>query len=205
VVNSNCRLAGKGGIGRSVFSGLAAALGMQRIYETELTPDQYYQTQAHREVICESVCPRCGQADGLHSHGTYARWITDLLGKLWRILIARFLCPGCRRTVSYLPHFALSYRPIQSPTVEAFFEGERDRRDVQTWLSVLRHYPQCVEAFAPEVIRTVGAGWHGPPCSVSAERSPLSFATLRWQCATAPPNSNVVQAFAWLLNATARS
>jgi len=136
---------------------------MQRIYQTHLSPDQYYHTQAHREVICESVCPRCGQADGLHSHGAYARWITDWLGKLWRILIARFLCPGCRRTVSYLPHFALSYRPIQSPTVEAFFEGARDRRDVQTWLSVLRHYPQRVEAFAPEVIRTVGAGWHGPP------------------------------------------
>lgn len=48
------------------------------------------------------------------------------------MLIARFLCVGCGRTISYLPDFALSYRLVQARTFAAFLDGEHARREVQT-------------------------------------------------------------------------
>jgi transposase-like protein len=141
---------------------------VQRIYPCELAPEQYVQSSAHQQVIPESVCPRCGQAGPLHRHGTYARGLTNLLGQVLLLLIARFLCPACRRTLSYLPSFALSYRLVAAPTVQAFLEGEHQRRDVQTWWTVLRSYRRRMEAFAPELIRTVGAGLGRAPPAPAA-------------------------------------
>lgn len=136
---------------------------MQRIYPCPLTPDQYVRSGAHQQIIPESVCPRCGQAGPLHRHGTYARGLTTLLGRVLLLLVARFLCPSCRRTLSYLPSFALSYRLVSAPTVQAFLDGETQRRDVMAWRSLLLCYRRRLDAFAPKVIRAVGAGLGRPP------------------------------------------
>ena len=85
---------------------------MQRIYRCESSPEQYLESEGHRQVRGEVVCPRCGQSTGLHRHGTYARWVTGRTGRALRILVTRFLCLSCERTVSYLPDFALSYRLV---------------------------------------------------------------------------------------------
>lgn len=74
------------------------------------------------------------------------------------IMVARFFCQGCRRTVSYLPSFALSYRLVGTATVEAFLEGGPAGRDVQAYEALLRNYRRRMHTFAVEVIRVVGFG-----------------------------------------------
>lgn len=131
---------------------------MQRIYPCELTPEQYIATEAHLQVRAEGVCPRCGTVGSLRRHGVYRRGITGALGQILSVLVARFLCLGCRRTVSYLPAFALSYRLVQTSTVEAFLDGELDRRDVQTWQTLLPCYGRAMARYAAELFRLVGCG-----------------------------------------------
>ena len=79
------------------------------------------------------------------------------------VLIARFLCADCHLTVSYLPQFALSYRPVAARTVQAWFDGETAGRDVLVWRGVLQNYQRRARAFAPEVIRALGCGLGLPP------------------------------------------
>lgn len=129
---------------------------MQRLWACAMTPEVYQRTEGHRQVQAESRCPRCGSFEGLQRHGTYARWVTTLVGVLIRLLVARFLCPQCRRTISYLPDFALSYRLVHLESFQAYLEGDLQRRDVQTWQSLLRSYERRLHQWAPRLIRTVG-------------------------------------------------
>jgi hypothetical protein len=99
----------------------------------------------------------------LQRHGAYPRWVISLIGLLRRLWIARFLCPACRHTISYLPDFALSYRPIGVETFEAFLDGKLQRADVRSFLDLLRTYRRRLEAFSAELIRTVGSGLGMPP------------------------------------------
>jgi hypothetical protein len=99
----------------------------------------------------------------LHRHCRYQRWVVTLLGELLRIWIARFLCPLCRLTVSYLPDFALTYRVLQVQTFEAFLNCEIDRPDVWRFAGLLASYQHRLHQFSSELIRTVGAGLGLPP------------------------------------------
>ena len=137
---------------------------MQRIFPCELTPEEYVATEGHRQVRPELVCPRGGGCAGrLHRHGTYERGITTSIGKIVLMLIARFLCAGCGRTISYLPDFALSYRLVLARTFEAFLDGERARRDVQTWETVLQSYRRRTLVNAAAVVRVMGCGFGRAP------------------------------------------
>ncbi len=129
----------------------AMGSGMQRIYLCSLTPEEYATSCAHLRVIPDEACPRCSQAGPLQGHGSYARGITAATGKVMSIRIARFLCLSCGRTISYLPSFALSYRPVQAATVEAFLEGRYERRDVQAWADLLRQYRRRMLAYGSEL------------------------------------------------------
>jgi len=135
---------------------------MQRIYFTALTPEGYIASEAHRQVIADRICPRCGKGR-LHRHGTYGRGITGLVGQLLSLLVARFICGVCDHTVSYLPSFALSYRLVQVATFEAFLDGMLDRVDVQRWQSVLGDYRRRMTRFAAVLVRTVGCGFGRAP------------------------------------------
>lgn len=136
--------------------GFGAAV--QRIHACELTPEQYVANEAHRQVRAESACPRCGQAAGLERHGTYERGITGTAGQVLQILVARFRCVACRRTVSYLPSFALSYRLVQVASFEAFMEGRLDDRAVQRWQALLEDYRRRLRRYAGTLWRAVGCG-----------------------------------------------
>lgn len=139
---------------------------MQRIQPSELTPEEYLARDAHREVRAETVCPRCGRAGPLHRHGAYARWVTGVVGLAVRILVARFLCAACGRTVSYLPEFALSYRLVQAATFEAYLAGRHERPDVQRCETLLATYRRRVHRFAAELGRTIGCGLgRAPPAT----------------------------------------
>ncbi len=136
---------------------------MQRIYPCEQTPEQYLETEGHRQVRSELSCPRCGSRGPLHRHGGYPRDITGGVGQVLRIWIARFLCLGCGRTVSYLPDFALSYRLVRVATFEAFLDGKQERHEVQRWQVLLQDYRRRMAAFAGYVWRVVGCGFGRAP------------------------------------------
>lgn len=141
---------------------------MQRIYPTTLSPEEYIETEAHRQVRGEVVCPRCGKGR-LHRHGKYGRGMTGLVGQLLRVFVARFVCVSCGGTVSYLPSFAFSYRLVQVATFEAFLEGKIHGRDVQRWQLVLEDYRRRMLRHARDVWRTVGSGLgRGPPEDAAA-------------------------------------
>ena len=53
-------------------------------------------------------CPQCQAAHGLTAHGFYGRTLADA-GVDGSIRVRRYLCRPCRRTVSWLPQFALPY------------------------------------------------------------------------------------------------
>ena len=131
---------------------------MQRIYACELTVEQYVASEAHLQVIAEGLCPQCWMAQGLRRHGSYSRWVTSEIGVAVLILVARFLCMGCGRTVSYLPSFALSYRIIGAATFEAFLNGDRRSVAVGRWEDLLRSYERRMHTFHPRLLRVVGRG-----------------------------------------------
>jgi len=132
--------------------------GMQRIYPCGLTVEQYVAMEGQRQVVAETVCPNCGEEDGLWRHGVYGRYVTTGGGEVVEILVARFWCRRCRGTVSYLPAFALSYRLVNAEAFEAYLDGDYDRLAVRRWEELLRGYGRQMRAFTVELIRTIGCG-----------------------------------------------
>jgi Domain of unknown function (DUF6431) len=139
---------------------------MQRIYYSDLTPEKYVAAKAHLQVRPDKICPICGECECLQCHGKYDRGITDATGTVTAMSVARYLCVKFKRTVSYLPCFALSYRLVQAATFEAFLEGRCDRPDVQRWDGLLRQYRRRMQACGSELLRVVGGGFgRAPPAS----------------------------------------
>ena len=141
---------------------------MQRIYPCELTVEQYLLSEWHRQVVAECRCPNCESGASLRRHGTYGRWVTGELGRMVLILVARFLCLVCGHTVSYLPAFALSYRPVQAVSFEAYLNGDRRSLAVQKWEHLLRNYERQMRSFGPQVARVVGFGFGRAPPQMGA-------------------------------------
>jgi transposase-like protein len=135
---------------------------MQRNFHSFLTPEQYIEREGHREVRAEAICPICGHGT-LCRHGTYGRGITARAGAMLGILVARFLCGLCERTVSYLPSFAFAYRVVQAASFQAYLEGKLDRPDVRRWEEVLRTYRRRMLKYSREVVRVVGCGFGRAP------------------------------------------
>jgi len=54
-------------------------------------------------------CPHCGVNGSLIGHGYYWRKPRDQL-RVYRLKVKRWQCKECKRTVSVLPNFLLSYR-----------------------------------------------------------------------------------------------
>ena len=53
-------------------------------------------------------CPQCAAQHPLTAHGFYRRTLVDVAFDGF-IRVRRYLCRGCKRTVSLLPEFALPY------------------------------------------------------------------------------------------------
>ena len=79
------------------------------------------------------------------------------LGKLLRILVARFLCVACHRTTSCLPGFALPYRLVGTGSVEAFLLGEREAPGVARCLDLLQSYRRRWTRRAPQIEAVTGS------------------------------------------------
>lgn len=129
---------------------------MQTIFQTSLTPEQYAEQNFEEQVRPPLQCPACGQAHSLGALGYYSRFITQAIATVLMIWIRRFVCGHCRISVSCLPQFAQPYRVVNTPTIEAAFNGEERRADVQRWELVLRSYWRSFEAHLAELVRRAG-------------------------------------------------
>jgi hypothetical protein len=140
---------------------------VQTIYPTTLTPLQYLEEGAAKQVKRPENCANCGGANCLEALGYYWRYISHLLECL-RIPIRRFLCLRCRVSISCLPDFAQPYRVVNSPTVEAGFNGGKARAEVH-WGSLIAVYWKKFTAFLQSLLRAVGNAFGPCPLQARAE------------------------------------
>jgi hypothetical protein len=77
-------------------------------------------------------------------------------GKDISIVVKRLICKLCHVTISCLPDFAQPYRLLNQVTVNAYVKGEHNRRDVQSWLELLKRYERQVGEWLPSLKRLIG-------------------------------------------------
>jgi hypothetical protein len=141
---------------------------MQTIVKTSLTPEQYVEQDYHQQVKPPENCPNCGRAHALEALAYYERYVTSLLAVLL-IGVRRFLCRHCRVSVSCLPDFAQPYRAVNSSTIEAGFNGQIQRREVQHWGVAIAVYWRRFEAHLPLLLRQVGQAFGALPLPATAK------------------------------------
>jgi len=142
---------------------------MQTIFSTSLTPGEYVEQNYQEQVQAPEYCPNCEAPSSLEALGYYSRFVTQVIAAVLEILVRRFRCRRCRISVSCLPEFAQPYRVVNSTTVEAAFNGERARADVQRWWVLLRSYWRRFDAHVPELVRRVGQAFGRLPLEPTAQ------------------------------------
>ena len=81
-------------------------------------PQEYIAETKQENAPRPERCPRCGVKGSLIGHGYYWRKPRDQL-QAYRLKVKRWLCKECKRTVSVLPNFLLSYRHYLLRVIEA--------------------------------------------------------------------------------------
>jgi len=141
---------------------------MQRIFPTSLTPEEYAQAEYHRQVRPPENCPNCDRAQTLEALAYYDRYITTASALVLLIWVRRFLCRHCRVSVSCLPSFAQPYRPVNTPTVAAGFNGQATPQ-VARWSELIRGYWRRFESHLPTLVRQVGQAFGPVPLQPTAQ------------------------------------
>ena len=142
---------------------------MQTIYPTSLTPEQYVEQEYHKQVRPPENCPNCQRAHALEALAYYDRYITTATALVLMIWVRRFLCRLCRVSVSCLPTFAQPYRPVNTPTIAAGFNGEEARPEVQRWSDLIDVYWRRFETHLPTLLRQVGNAFGPVPLRPTAK------------------------------------
>ena len=96
---------------------------MQIIRPMPVSLEVYADKDYQRQVEPSAECPNCGARDSLEPLGYYSRGVTSTGRDVLRILIRRFRCTDCCRTVSVLPSFAHPYRLVAAVTIGQFFSA----------------------------------------------------------------------------------
>ena len=143
---------------------------MQTIYPTSLTPEQYAEQEYHRQVKPPENCPNCSRMQALEALAYYRRYISTATALVLLILVRRFLCRHCHISVSCLPEFAQPYRPVNTPTIAAGFNGEASRPEVQRWRQLIQGYWRRLEGHLPALLRQVGNAFGPLPLRPTAKR-----------------------------------
>lgn len=141
---------------------------MQRIVKLWWSPEQYAEKGLERTIGRPAGCPNCTKSQRLEAHGYYRRWVSarDEVGSLVRIRVRRFFCQSCRRTVSLLPSFALSYRLLNNAVVEGFFLGKELVDAERRWEGLLKRYRRQAQQFSQRLIAIIGVGFGlAPPAA----------------------------------------
>lgn len=78
---------------------------MQKIFEANISPRTYHSMGKHYPYpdLTHTLCPHC-RKNHLRRHGFYPRYLIAK-GFEGNILVRRFICPECGKTVSLLPWF----------------------------------------------------------------------------------------------------
>jgi hypothetical protein len=71
--------------------------------------------------------------------------------------------------VSCLPTFAQPYRPVNTPTIAAGFNGEEARPEVQRWSGLIDGYWRRFETHLPTLLRQVGNAFGPVPLRPTAK------------------------------------
>jgi len=77
----------------------------------------------HQTIEPPNECPHCKNRGAFSALGYYSRNVTNMERGVLRILVRRFRCVVCRRTVSILPSFAQPYRLVLNATIAERSEG----------------------------------------------------------------------------------
>jgi len=119
--------------------------------------EQYVADDFQRQMRPPARCPHCSSLRRLWALGYYARNVSRLQTTMTMlILIRRFYCTACGKTVSLLPSFVQPYRLVQNATIESFFLGMLQSRDVRWWIELLRRYKKRFFAWIPEIDFVLG-------------------------------------------------
>ena len=142
---------------------------VQTIYPTSLTPEQYVEQDFHKQVAPPKNCPNCQHAHCLEALAYYDRYITTATALVMSIWVRRFQCQFCHISVSCLPSFAQPYRPVNTATITAGFNGQDAHPQVQRWKELLRGYWQRFEMHLPTLLRQVGNAFGPLPLQPTAK------------------------------------
>ena len=136
---------------------------MQIIVRVKCSPEEYFGEQMQTSMSRPKLCPNCGQAGMLVALGYYERWVAGIGAADLRLLIRRFRCRACGRSVSVLPDFAQPYRLIRNTVIEGFFDGQMDRAGVQQSSDLLICYWRRFAWWLPELRRKIGRSFGRAP------------------------------------------
>lgn len=67
-----------------------------------------YYGKNYRYPESPDICPICKKHIKMKKHGFYARYFITC-GFIKKILVRRYICPDCGKTVSFLPHFCIPH------------------------------------------------------------------------------------------------
>ncbi|MFZ4779280.1 MAG: hypothetical protein ACOYM3_28280, partial [Terrimicrobiaceae bacterium] len=136
---------------------------MQVILPYADSPEKYVENEAYRKLPPPTKCPHCLTKSSLEVLGYYRRGLSELdSAKILTILVKRFFCRRCGRTVSLLPSFAQPYRLVRNLLVEQFFSKEVNGHGVRSWRYLLSRYWRRFVRWIPQ-LELAAFGWAGRP------------------------------------------
>lgn len=125
---------------------------MQIIHMMSCTAQEYVSGALQKLIRPPEQCPHCKGSRLLRALGYYGRYLSGIAGK---ILIRRFRCRRCRKTVSMLPSFIQPYRFLQNHLFDMFMEGRR-QSDTARWQELLQRYWRQFRREIPELAGAIG-------------------------------------------------
>jgi hypothetical protein len=134
----------------AIFLCRSDSLPMQIIRAMQVSADHYASTTFHQGIEPPVECPHCDAKEALTALGYYSRNVTRTGRGVLRILVRRFRCGVCRKTVSILPSFAQPYRLVLNATISEFFDGALGT-DVLSWLPLLQQYWNRFANWLPKI------------------------------------------------------
>jgi transposase-like protein len=92
---------------------------MQILHPFAGSIQQYAEAISDPDRYRPDHCPQCAAPRPLTAHGFYSRTLADVAFD-GVIRVRRYLCHGCKRTVSLLPEFALPYLRFSNLVISLF-------------------------------------------------------------------------------------
>jgi hypothetical protein len=149
---------------------------MQIIHEVPVSAARYANGSCHKNIRPPVRCPHCSTQAALTALGYYSRNVTNTERGVLRILVRRFRCCTCGKTVSVLPSFAQPYRLVVNVTISEFFGGTLSTNAL-SWLPLLKQYWNRFLNWLPKI--------NGIIRSVVERAPPRQDATGWWEIITA--------------------